>query len=199
MTSSIHPAIGTAAAIAKGSAALRESVLSDFADYVHKQQLKQQYGKGETGEEEDGGGFTQDELNIIEQLGLADDDTPRVRTRELLLNRSDEYDELLAKEISDRLEEGKGETIFEVSAGEGDVVGFTKEQFDTAMGTIRDVATTKLDCAVTALIEQGAGEGSGPKGDGYSAMALIRRRPKSAKDLLEIRVAVVGNGRLLLP
>src|SRR5690554_1672336 len=91
---SLRPATGSAAAVARGSAALMESVLSDFADFVDKQQHLHQYSHGKVKEAtavvEAGEAATKDtdvgkkkaaleefvehdELSILDQLGLSDD------------------------------------------------------------------------------------------------------------------------------
>lgn len=166
-----------------------EMALSDFADYVEKQTRLRKPG-GDAQDEHD-------ELSIIETLGLSDDTQPSARIRDLLLGSQDENGPKLKDLIASRLAEGRGETMFDVGIDNTteEPMGFTKEEYDYAMKSIKGAAAG-LKASITILITHNLGiDGEEPPDDrGASSMLLIRKQPESLEDLLEIRVAVVGNG-----
>lgn len=166
-----------------------EMALSDFADYVEKQTRLRRPG-GDAQDEHD-------ELSIIETLGLSDDTQPSARIRDLLLGPQDENGPKLKDLIASRLAEGRGETMFDVGIDNTteEPMGFTKEEHDYAMKSIKGVAAG-LKASITILITHNLEiDGEEPPDDkGVSSMLLIRKQPESLEDLLEIRVAVVGNG-----
>lgn len=170
-----------------------EMALSDFADYVEKQTRLRKPG-GDAQDEHD-------ELSIIETLGLSDETQPSARIRDLLLGPQEENGPKLKELIASRLAEGRGETLFDVGIDNTteESMGFTKEEHDYAMKSIKSAAA-QLKASITVLITHNLGiDGEEPGDDkGASSMLLIRKQPESLEDLLEIRVAVVGNGILYL-
>ncbi|KAF2796349.1 hypothetical protein K505DRAFT_237903 [Melanomma pulvis-pyrius CBS 109.77] len=176
-----------------------ESALSEFADYVHKQQALRRppgHPQAQTPVLED-----HDELDIIDQLGLSDDLAPHVRLKTLLLDPAEANGAALADHIQARLVEGHGEALFDLGLEDnGDSMGFTKEEWDTAYARLQGVcedlkADTKL-LMTRNVGEEGDGIEVGPlnaKEKGASGILILRKRPESVDDVIETRIAVVGN------
>lgn len=99
-----------------------------------------------------------------------------------------------------RLEEGHGETIFE--AGQetnGDSMSLNKEEWDTSIKKLVEVAV-KLQADCQLLLTNNVGgdveaESSNEKNLGVDCTGkiLIRQRPATVEDVIETRIAVVGN------
>jgi hypothetical protein len=172
-----------------------EVALSDFADYVEKQTRLRKPGGDITHNDE------HDELSILETLGLSDDTQPSVGMRDLLLGPQEENGPKLKELIASRIAEGRGETLFDVGLDNTteEPMGFTKEEYELAMKSVK-AAVLELKASITVLITHNLGlDGEEPSDDkGASSMLLIRKQPESLEDLLEIRVAVVGNGKYLI-
>jgi hypothetical protein len=168
-----------------------EIALSDFAVYVEQQQRLRKPGGVSRSQEQ------HDELDIIESLGLAENLQPSLSLKELLLGPREENGVRLKELLSSRIKEGRGETLFEVGIdnNKAESMDFSKEEWERAMEAVR-VAAAGLGAAVTVLITSNLGlEKEEPTdGKGATATVLIRKKPESLEDLLEIRVAVVGNG-----
>ena len=165
-----------------------DTALSDFADYVERQQALR--GKATAGPSTID---VEDELSIIDQLNLGDDQPgANQKLKELLLPSADEdasAKESLKAILKSLIGEGRGETLFDVGLERnGDSMGLSKEEYDKALGRLKDVSK-EMKCAVTVLLET---EGQGT--EGFNAKVLVRRQPEVIEELLEIRVAVVGNG-----
>ncbi|KAF3079332.1 hypothetical protein TWF569_002580 [Orbilia oligospora] len=133
-----------------------------------------------------------DELSFIDDLGLNTDDGPRVKLRDQLLGNEPGLDGLLRR----RLEEGRGEALFEVGYEDnGDSMGFSKEEYEKAYDNVVGcLGGLSAQCAVlqTANVDEKAEEVPGD-GKGARSKLMVRIVPKSMEELLEIRVAVVGN------
>ncbi|KAK6350047.1 hypothetical protein TWF696_006296 [Orbilia brochopaga] len=133
-----------------------------------------------------------DELSFIDDLGLNTDDGPRAKLRDQLLGTEAGLDVLLRR----RLEEGRGEALFELGYEDnGDSMGFTAEEYDTAYrNLVEHLTALNAQCAVlqTANVDPEKEEVPAD-GKGARAKLMVRQIPKSMEELLEIRVAVVGN------
>lgn len=170
-----------------------DTALSDFSEYVERKYA--QRGKpsaGPSGAQID----VEDELSIIDQLGLGDPDPAANQKLRSLLLPSPEEDasakEVLKGMLKGLVAEGRGETLFDVGLERsGDNMGLNEVEYRGALEQLREVAKG-MDCAVTVLLEQ-SGNGAGV--EGRNSKVLVRRQPKGIEELLEIRVAVVGNGR----
>lgn len=179
-----------------------ETALSDFADYVEQQQRKRgnpTSGASVSRPSTAVGDSTEDhdELDILESLGLADE-TDNVKMKELLLGHTDENKKKLKELLDTRMDEGRGECLFDVGTeNNGEAMGLTKEEYTKALQWVREIAK-ELKAGVTVLLTKGTGEVTdaeeGGKDGELQAKLLFRRMPDSMEDLLEIRVAVVGNG-----
>jgi GTPase len=144
-----------------------------------------------------------DELDIIDQLGLSDDATPHVRLRTLLLDPAESNVTSLSDYVQARLVEGHGEALFDLGLEDnGDSMGFTKEEWDIALKRLEDVVEElKADMKLLMTRNVGVvGEGEievGPlnaKEKGACGKLILRKRPESVDDVIETRIAVVGNG-----
>lgn len=169
--------------------------MSEFADYVEKQQALRYpstSGAASTTVEEHA------ELDILNSLDLADV-SPAVRLKELLLDNSEETLAKLVHVLETRMDEGHGETVFEIGfENNGDSMALTKEDWDVALKRLVLAAQkVRADCRV--LLTKGVGgeaEGeavAGEKGKECSGKVLIRQHPATVEEVIETRIAVVGN------
>ena len=177
--------------------------LSEFADYVQRQQATRRppgdadsgYGTYSKVTEE------HDELDILDTLDLADESS-HVQLRRILLDNSDDADEsitLLTNYLNGRLVEGRNEILFDLGLeDDGDSMGFTSEDWQFAMERLRTAANA-INADVRVLMTRNVGGEFevGPisqKDRSLSGKLLIRQRPESIDDVIETRIAVVGNG-----
>lgn len=200
-----------------------ESALSDFADYVEKQQAhrvahaRTAGGDSAYASASVSGASTEEhaELDILDSLDLVDS-VERIRLKDLLLSKppdGDAEDDASLAQLGDvlsaRIEEGNGETLFELGTeNNGESMGFSREEWDVALGRLKEAAKRlNADCRV--LLTTGVGgeeEGESTKQEGgekkekekdkggASGKVMIRRRPDTVEDVIETRIAVVGNG-----
>jgi GTPase len=137
------------------------------------------------------------ELDILNSLDLADS-APRARLKELLLSQDEDKLGKLVDVLHARIEEGHGETVFEVGfENNGDSMNLNKEEWDTAMEKINQAATKeRADCQVL-LTKNVGGDAEvnsvSEKDKDCSGKILIRQNPKTVEDVIETRIAVVGN------
>ncbi|KAG8631965.1 hypothetical protein KVT40_001105 [Elsinoe batatas] len=204
-----------------------ETALSDFADYVQRQQAtrrvplaptsppssKHASQKSLDGADKDSAYGTLSssrsvadhaELDILDTLGLSDEVAP-TKLKSLLLDKGEDQDEsvsLLQGVINGRLEEGHGEAVLDLGVEDGgESMGFGVGEWEFALGRVRDVAAV-LGAEVRVLLTRGVGgeeevevgEGEGKKSRaGCSGKVMVRRRPGGIDDVIETRIAVVGN------
>lgn len=170
--------------------------MSEFADYVQKQQaLRRPPGQAPAIPEE------HDELSILDELGLEENST-HVRLKTLLLDPAEENDAALAEYLVARLAEGHGEALFDLGLEDsGDSMGLTKEDWKSALerlGAGCDAA--KADYKLLMTRNVGGELEVGPrdaKDTGASGKLILRRRPETVDDVIETRIAVVGNGEYI--
>jgi GTPase len=172
-----------------------ESALSEFADYVQKQQaLRRPPGQNQAPVELE----EHDELDIIDQLGLSDNPTARLPLKTALLDSGEDSTAALKEIINGRLDEGHGEMLFDIGLEDsGEPMGFTKEEWDTALHRVQSVAgELKADCKLLMTRNVGGDVEVGPlnaKEKGACGKLMVRMRPESVDDVIETRIAVVGN------
>ncbi|KAK5949574.1 hypothetical protein OHC33_009381 [Knufia fluminis] len=183
-----------------------ELALSDFADYVQKEQAK--LGQRASVDPSDSGystagrsSVTEDhaELDIIDQLGLSDAPN-QVKLKDWLLDTSEDAGATLQQLtglVQARLDEGHGETLFNVGQEDsGDVMGFTKEQWDQALARVVE-ASKALTADVSVLLSHNVGgkfdATSSTKETACYGKVLIRQSPPTPEEVIETRIAVVGN------
>lgn len=182
-----------------------EAALSDFAEYVEQQQALRypssrqaqataaavtDRGQGEVEHHE--------ELDdILSSLNLSDP-TPRVRLRELLLSPSGDAEALqrLADLVKERLLEGHGETVFDVGfENNGEGMKLSRDEWDTAYKQLTEAAK-KLGANTQLLLTKNVGgnlDGAPTKDGDCSGKVMIRQAPDTVEEVIETRIAVVGN------
>ena len=184
--------------------------MSEFAEYVEKQQSKRLISRASPS---DSGhstistttATTEDhaELDILDTLNLSE--TPlQVRLRHLLLDEDAESTtdtlQQLSNLLQSRILEGHGETLFDLgSEDNGESMKFTKEQWDVSLDRIRRAAAMlKADVRVLMTRNVGGDEevgGVGEKDKACAGKLMIRQEPETVEEVIETRIAVVGNGR----
>ena len=186
--------------------------LSDFADYVQKQQSLRRHPQDNdsayaSASQSAPSTITEDhaELDILDSLGLSDENT-HVKLKHLFLDTGKDSDEsvaLLTGVLNGRLEEGHGECLFDLGIEDsGDSMALTLAEWEAALTRVRTAADgLGADCKL--LITKGVGgpeeaedDAAAPakKEKGCSGKVILRRRPASVDDVIETRIAVVGNG-----
>ncbi|KAK4443421.1 GTP-binding protein 1 [Podospora aff. communis PSN243] len=171
-----------------------EAALSDFAEYVEQQQALRYPSKAAnktTAAEHD----HHEELDdILDSLDLSDP-APRVRLRDLLLSDDAESLQHLVEALDDRLAEGNGETVFEIGfENNGDCMKLTKEEFEVAFKRLNEAAK-KLHVDCQLLLTKNVGgelDGAPTKEKDCSGKVMIRRA-RTVEEVIETRIAVVGN------
>lgn len=166
--------------------------LSEFADYVQKQQALRRPGQASTTLED------HDELSILDELGLSDDAKPHIRLKTLLIDPAEENVAALGEHIKERLAEGHGEVLFDVGLEDnGESMGFTKEDWDFALeriGAVGELIKADYKILMTRNVGGDVEVGSrDAKDTGLSGKLIIRHRPQDVDEVIETRIAVVGN------
>ncbi|TAQ86077.1 hypothetical protein B7494_g5596 [Chlorociboria aeruginascens] len=166
--------------------------LSEFADYVEKQQARRYPPVAAIPATRDHA-----ELDILDSLDLADT-SPQVKIKELLLDQDEDAFEKLVNIITERIEEGHGETVFEIGfENNGDSMALSKEEWVTALNQLTLAASkTRSDCQILLTKNVGGeaeGESQPERETGCSGKVLIRQHPESVEEVIETRIAVVGN------
>lgn len=179
--------------------------MSDFADYVEKQQSQRTLG----GRAHSVSGYSTQsilsedhaELDIIDTLNLSENPI-QVRLKDLLLDTGEDAQDTLQQlshVLQDRLLEGHGETLFDLGREDsGESMAFSREKWDVALDRIRRAASLlKADCRILLTRNIGGSEEADTideKEKGAMGKVLIRQAPETIDDVIETRIAVVGNG-----
>lgn len=186
-----------------------EAALSDFAEYVEQQQeLRFPSSKPASTALPQTQTQTQiqtqtdiehhDELDdLLDNLDLSDD-APRVKLRDLLLSTDAASLHTLTDVITERLAEGFGETVFEIGfENNGDSMRLTLDEFNTAHKRLIEAAKgAGADCQLLLTKNVGGeleGTTTGKEKDA-SGKVMVRQVPRTVEDVIETRIAVVGNG-----
>lgn len=147
---------------------------------------------------------------MFDNLDLADS-APRVPLKQLLLESGEDDDDENLKQlenlVSDRLDEGFGECVFEIGyEHNGDSMNLTLDQWNQAYKTLQRAAKrARADCDLLLTKNVGgdveaASTNAGPTKDkSCSGKVLIRQNPSTIEDVIETRIAVVGNGKSNIP
>ncbi|CAD6568199.1 MAG: hypothetical protein ASARMPRED_001457 [Alectoria sarmentosa] len=185
-----------------------ESALSEFADYVEKQQ-KNRPSAGRAGSvaPSDSGYSTQGtqyeehaELDILDSLNLAETST-QVRLKDLLLDSGEDAEvtlQQLSEVLQKRMLEGNGETLFDLGQEDnGESMAFSKEHWDVALDRIRRAAKMlQAECRILMTRNVGGPEEVetlNGKDKSATGKIMIREEPETPEDVIETRIAVVGN------
>ncbi|KAH8668485.1 GTP-binding protein 1 [Xylariales sp. PMI_506] len=178
-----------------------EAALSDFADFVEKQQaLRYPNSKSTTASVPNPPVEHHEELDILDSLNLEDSE-PQIPLRDLLLAEDEADLDKLVHAIDDRLQEGHGEAVFDVGfENNGDSMRLTRAEWDKALSKLRVAAKTlRADCDVLLTknvggnVEAESIVSGKDKDKDCSGKVLIRQAPSSAEAVIETRIAVVGN------
>lgn len=165
--------------------------MSDFADYVQKQQQEKRRPPGKPEEHE--------ELSILDQLDLADE-VKTIRLKEVFLNKEKAEDS--RKQLSDyvqgRLDEGKGEAILDIGLEDsGESMKFSLDDWIFALKRMIDAsADAQADVKILMVRNVGGELDVGPlsaKDTFSSGKVLVRRRIENVNEVIETRISVVGN------
>ncbi|XP_073246233.1 GTP-binding protein 1-like [Porites lutea] len=120
----------------------------------------------------------------LEENGTFNGTEHAIDQRVALISPNDEQFDLLLHKLKERLEEGHGETIYEIGVGDGTASGLSDEDLKASADSLKLLAET-CDADVVLLREKPAEEGT-------VAEYLVRVRADE-NDFMEVRVAVVGN------
>jgi len=166
--------------------------LSEFAEYVEKQQALRYPSSAGPSTADDHA-----ELDILNSLDLAET-VPQIRLKELLLGQDEDHLEKLIDILRARIDEGHGETVFDIGfENNGDSMALTKDEWEVAMKRLNHAAAMeRADCQVLLTKNVGGdaeAELQNTKDKDCSGKILIRRNPKTVEDVIETRIAVVGN------
>lgn len=186
-----------------------EAALSDFAEFVEQQQAirfpsSKQPTATATGTAanqkptSDSNDFNAELDDILDSLDLADKD-PRVPLHKLLLGEDEESLQKLVDDVTLRLEEGHGETLFDIGfEHNGDSMHFNKPDWDKAWDRLR-TAAGKVNADCQLLLTKNVGGdvdcqlAPNDKDKDCSGKVLIRQNPATVENVIETRIAVVGN------
>lgn len=119
--------------------------------------------------------------------------------KQLLLTIDDDTLGKLVTLLEGRLEEGHGETVFEIGfENNGDSMALSKDGWDLAMKRLREAAQkAKADCQVLLTKNVGGEEeaesAANEKDNDCSGKILVRLHPATVEEVIETRIAVVGN------
>ncbi|PCG95697.1 Translation elongation/initiation factor/Ribosomal, beta-barrel [Penicillium occitanis (nom. inval.)] len=189
-----------------------ELALSEFADYVEKEQKRRAELSSLTtaGARSDSGYGTTSpsvvteehaELDILDQLGLSDVPS-HAKLKDVLLGTAPTEDEnslqILAGILQRRIDEGQGETLFDLGLEDnGDPMNLERAQWDTALERLQEAANTiPAQCRVLLTYNVGGAEEAQNRIErmkGCCGKVLIRQIPDRAEEVIETRIAVVGN------
>ena len=142
------------------------------------------------------------ELDFLDTLDLSDA-PQRPPLKCLLLGIGEDDEELLqhlCEVVEARLGEGHGETLFDLGLQDnGESMNFNKDQWDVALDRIRRVSS-QVGAEIRILLTKnvdGAEESETKNGKdtSVSGKLLIRQNPETPEDVIETRIAVVGNGK----
>lgn len=142
--------------------------------------------------------------DILHSLDLSDKE-PQLPLHTLLLRDNDDDDvstQKLVELITVRLEDGHGETLFDIGfEHNGDSMQLTKQDWTKAWDRLQAAATrVNADCQLLLTKNVGGDVEVAPdpsekdkKTKDCSAKVLIRQTPASVEHVIETRIAVVGN------
>ncbi|KAI1393329.1 P-loop containing nucleoside triphosphate hydrolase protein [Hypoxylon trugodes] len=181
-----------------------EAALSEFAEFVEKQQeLRYPSSKPTAGTTNAEQIEHHEELDILDSLNLGDSE-PQIPLRDLLLAPADDAtaQQKLTDYIDERLVEGHREAVFDLGyENNGDPMHLTREEWDIALNRLNETAKkSHADCDVLLtrnvggdVEAQSVKVGKPSKETDCTGKILIRQTPSSIEEVIETRIAVVGN------
>ncbi|KAL7815549.1 P-loop containing nucleoside triphosphate hydrolase protein [Trichoderma gracile] len=176
-----------------------ESALSDFAEYVEQQQ-NLRYPASSKKPVPDSAEHDAELDELLDSLNLVDS-APRVKLKDLVLGSDGDSLQKLGDVIVERIEEGGGETVFDLGfENSGESMQLTLDEWNKAYARLVEAARkVRADCQLLLTTNVGGKEEaestttSPPKDKSCSGKILIRRIPARVEDVIETRIAVVGN------
>ncbi|KAL6809601.1 P-loop containing nucleoside triphosphate hydrolase protein [Trichoderma sp. SZMC 28015] len=176
-----------------------ESALSDFAEYVEQQQ-NLRYPSSTKKPVPDSAEHDAELDELLDSLNLVDS-APRIKLRDLVLGSDDDTLRKLGDVITERIEEGAGETVFDLGfENSGESMQLTLDEWNIAYPRLVEAAKkVRADCQLLLTTNVGGKEeaestATNPTKDkSCSGKILIRRIPDKIEDVIETRIAVVGN------
>jgi len=174
--------------------------LTEFADYVEKQQALRYPSTAKASTSTPTSALEEHaELDdILNGLDLSEN-SPAVRLKELLLTHNEDTLAKLVNLLETRIEEGHGETVFEIGfENNGDSMGLSKDEWDVSLKRLKEAAgKVRADCQVLLTKHVGGEEeaesAASEKEKGCSGKVLVRQHPATVEEVIETRIAVVGN------
>lgn len=120
----------------------------------------------------------------------------------LLLEADDASFGQLQKVVSERIKEGFGEAVIDLGyENNGESCRFSKDDWDTAYKRLDDAAqAVRANCQLLMTkniggeLEAASTATSTSKDKSCSGKVLIRQVPQEIENVIETRIAVVGNG-----
>lgn len=190
-----------------------EAALSDFAEFVEQQQAIR-FPSAKSAAPATGAAAAshaapaaaaapKDDIDaelddILDSLDLSDN-APQLPLHQLLLGTDDDSLQKLTDLIALRLEDGHGETPFDLGfEHNGESMHLNKADWDKAWDRVQ-AAARKLNAACQLLLTKNVGgdaEGqvaANDKDKDCSGKVLIRQNPATVENVIETRIAVVGN------
>ncbi|KAI0099609.1 P-loop containing nucleoside triphosphate hydrolase protein [Nemania sp. FL0031] len=184
-----------------------EAALSDFAEFVDKQQAMR-YPRAKPTTAAQPATEYHEELDILDTLNF-DESEPQVPLRELLLppaEHDEAYRTKLEEHIAERLSEGHGEAMFDLGfENNNQSMRLTRAEWDVALGGLKEAAKKQhADCNILLThniggdkeAESTAAGSDGKEKNKYkdcTGKILIRQTPTTVEEVIETRIAVVGN------
>ena len=137
---------------------------------------------------------------LFDNLDLADS-APRIPLRDLLLSEKEEDLKALEEIIAERLVEGFGEAVFELGyENSGDSMRFNLDEWNKALSRLKTAAKLlQADCDLLLTKNVGgekeaASTATNPSKDkSCTGKVLVRQVSGNIEDVIETRIAVVGN------
>lgn len=182
--------------------------LSDFAEYVEQQQ-NLRYPASRPSAVDATATDTNDQHHaeldeLFDNLDLVDS-APRVSLKRMLLGSDDDSLNQLTEVLTEHLAENYGESVFEIGyEPNGDSMKLSLEEWNHAYERLELAAKqVRSDCDLLLTKNVGGDKEAAstaekpPKDKSCSGKILIRQNPAKNEDVIETRIAVVGNGRML--
>ncbi|EFW99856.1 GTP-binding protein [Grosmannia clavigera kw1407] len=206
------PAVGYAASSSTASTAgTRDTDLTSVSDYTDATSIADNAERKSPAATVVPDSTLADLDAILDRLDL-DDAAPQMPMRQLLLDEGDgdggddgnpNFGSLSAL-LARRLDEGHGEFMFDLGLeSSGDTLGLMRAQWDKALARVERAADGMgAECEVLLTqnvggaveVDDGGEDANAKKATGdCTGKLMIRRRPQGAENVIEVRIAVVGN------
>ncbi|SZF00762.1 unnamed protein product [Blumeria hordei] len=171
-----------------------ETDLREFIDYVEKQRKNRHCHTTKIPEHDE----THSELDFLDSLELSNP-CQILQSKDLLLGKNDDSLQKLSTLIETRIAEGHGEFVFDIGLKDnGDSMNLEKDEWEIAVKNLTEAAK-KSGAACKILSTKNVGDEQDVdsvapgKDKGCNGKILVRKQPSSMADVMEVRIAVVGN------